>query len=777
MQPRDFLNFLLNKDGNSYYLNNGVVDTTTTPMPTDHLADGWQDTSIKWERNTSYNSISGAFTTPYKFIKSTAKIIRTRFFQYGWEDKMFLLIFWLDKSFGGGWVHRKLFKGRLDLSEYDDETNFVSVPLVDSDLYKLFKANETTVYEIPVGTNTIVKDDGIPLYETTTFSFLDGLPLVYNRDFSLYFVPLAIVSTEGTSSGFTFSNQQPTGPITTNNFGEADAGNLNPINLKLKGNGSFNVDGGYADNGLFKLSYWVGTAAGLTTEYVIFNQHIGPSSTNAFSIDLTIPIPPGSFIVFEVSAFFDQPNFFTLTFNPGTFTASFSNRYKITYTPVMRPVELGQALVSKFAGAGYTFSSTWLGGEWDNLTVTSGDAIRGIKDPVVKTSIADMFTSYNVPCNLRMSISGKTISFERKRTAFSNTTAMYLGMVRDFKKIADKDFQFNSFAFGYPDLDSSTYESLNAKEEFNVTSNFTTNLIVGKLLEIKSVYHGSMYEQELARINLDGKDTTAASVDDTIYFKHIEKLPNGVPGPTLASWYFINYTGGVKYFVNTSTGFYETIGIAAPPPFPADIAYANLNFIANGFTGLIAYLTGNPHYPGWDGNINSSPNTSTISAAPSTVVYNYLRPAYDSITGLLDPESAYNTLISPMNCLRNHGDELRSYLPFQEGNKLVYETSSQTPKLKTVKGGVTIDETADVVIGTLDAPLFVPVDFEFSAPMKREIIDAMKINPDGTFSFSDEEDEMYYGFAKSISIQPANRPAQDTVLICSPQTDLSKLIH
>jgi hypothetical protein len=686
MIPQEFLYFLLNKDGSSYYLDNGVVSTTTTPTPIENSPDGWQDTSIKWERNLKYFGSFRAFTTPYKFVRSAAKMIRDRFYRYGIEDRIYLVIMWLDKTFGEGWVHKSLFKGELDLSQVEDELTTITVPIVEGDLYKLFKANETTVYEIPITGGPIVNDDGILLFESAAINVLDGIQMNYadtgHGNLQIVTVPLTIINREGTSSGLIFLDQD-VGSATATDFAEADSGNTNPIILHLKGTVSFHCDN--TARGNFILRFNKAPSSFPTTGIEIYNGTPSAGSDYVIPFDISISMAPGDKLVMEGYAL--GVGAFAITFLPNSsFHASFSNRYITTKTPTLRPIQLGQALLDKIA-PGYTFQSDILSTQWDNLVVTSGDAIRGIANPVIKTSITDFFTSYDVPCNLSMSISGKVISFGTKAQSLDPTVVQDLGVVNDLKILTDKDFQYNSVAVGYPNLDQSTYESLNAKEEFNVTSTFTTGgTRVNKQLQLISVYHGSMYEQELARINLDGKDTTAASVDATIFFKLLEKTPRG------------------------------------------------------------------------DGS------------------YNYLRPTYDSVTGLSDPASAYNVPISPKNCLLNHGNEISAYFFWQSGGKLIFQTSSQQPTLRTVKGSVVIDEVSDEFIGNLNPPLFLPLNFEFTAPMNRKIVTTMKNTPNGTFSFT-YNDDVFYGFAKAISIQPANRPAQDTILIASAVNDVLKLIH
>lgn len=707
MQPQDFLYFLLNKNGESYYENNGVQSTSTTPKPLDISPDGWQETSIKWERDiTHYFSLFRSYSNPLKFVRKAAKTLRTRLYTFGTEDRVNLLILWLDKSFGGGWVHRTFYKGELDLSQFDDKLNYFETNIMEGDLVKLFKANENTEYAIPI-TGPIVKDDGFLLFQKGNFFVVDGIEFKKTLYPTSFFVPIAYTDSEGQSSGIDFIGQelQDFNAVSFDDKKNSDnffaAGNANlqvPLIATITGVIKFKC----TRNALpfaFNMRFLTSDQTLVTQNaYAIFG--LTPVEGQSYSFPVNFSIPVNSATKFHLEGIFaggvagSEDNNIKIEFLPDSkLFFSFSNKYKTTYTPTLRLMDVGQALVDFMAGPGYTFQSNHFSTTWNNLVITSGNAIRGIPDSVLKTSFSDFFDSTNVPCNICMDIKNKILSIEPKATAFDPTVVLDLGEAGEFDKSSEKDGQFNALWIGYPNLDTHAYDSLNAKEEFNVISKYTTSVSrVNKALKIVSKYKASMYEQELTRINRADKNSTADSTDDTIFFKLIEK----------------NATVGVD-----------------PEPL---------------------------------------------------IYYKLFREIYDSITGLFDPIGAYNIPLSPARCLINHGNYIRSVFYWQAGTSLVFTTSSQNPLLKTVKGAVTVQENANVAIGTLAAPLFIPIDFTVKCPMVRLIVSVMKNTPAGTFSFTWQGDT-FYGFVKTVGIQPANRPVQDNLLLCSPQTDILKLIR
>jgi hypothetical protein len=772
-QPREDLYFLTDADGRCYYVSNGMVVQSSTPVPIPVGPDGWMQKSIKFSRNQKYSGLFRSFSTPLKFVGDGAKIIRERLYKYGTEDKLYLLIHRLDKSFGGGWIHKLFYKGELDLTQADDEETFVSVNIMEGDLVKYFNANAGTVYNIPLNVPeaVIVKDDGVYLYEKINFLLIaQGQPGdVSNR----YILNMFFTTQEGSAFGVEEGNTNAYGLNTDTSSTSSnwlwrlkqDVGNMN-----FSGTLIFTPTNNSAA-GDFR--YALRTSLG--REILLYTNTsslaVGQQYTVNYSVDFT---GSAGELFFPTSYFHNNPLFFIL-YEETTAKLSFKSRYKTTYTRCLRPAYVAQYLLDKITGGGYTFHSDYLSNVWENLVITSGDGIRGIDGASIKTSFDEFFASYNVPCNLSLFIKDQVLYIEPKATAFGTTVVADLGEVTKFIIKPSQDFEYNVVKIGYPNLNTHDFDSLNAKGEFNITNTFTSPISrVNKVLDLTSKYKASMYEQELNRINLDGKTTTSDSSDNDVFFKLIEKTIQ--TPPTAATWYFIKYNSGTSthYFLNTFSGFYDTRSIPQPPAFPATISLSDFVLVALGFFDLVTYLTGNPAYPGWDGQIYSTTNTSTIGTG-ATPYYNLLRETYTSVTGLLDPATAFNIPISPKRCMLAHGNELRSVFYWQEAGFLVFQSSDINADLVTVKDGVTIAESANENIGSFDPPLFIPLDFNVDSPMLDTIIDVMQTDPAETFQFS-YNGEVFQGLTKTVSIQPATKAAQTTTLLASPTSDLTKLI-
>jgi hypothetical protein len=166
--------------------------------------------------------------------------------------------------------------------------------------------------------------------------------------------------------------------------------------------------------------------------------------------------------------------------------------------------------------------------------------------------------------------------------------------------------------------------------------------------------------------------------------------------------------------------------------------------------------------------------TAGIPGEPATY-YKLLRPAYDSVTGLLSPSTAFNMELHPELCLYRHGNFLHGVYYWQDANNLKYQTSNKNGNVKVVKNGQQYIGTKTISIGGLAPALFIPITFECESPIGDTFMQAMEAGPDGTFSFL-YGGEPYYGFVMNVGVQPANKPAQQSTLLCSPVTNIQQLI-
>jgi len=159
MLPDDFQYELIDPiTGKTYAIDEeDMLITTDTPEPLPYTPDGWQEVTVKFMRNATYQGLFRDFTIPLRFIRQGATIIRSLFYTKGMEAVINLRIKKLNRS---TYQYESWYEGEIDLSQVKDSIDFLDVNVAEGGIPKILKANENTVYEIPMisGENLITEE-------------------------------------------------------------------------------------------------------------------------------------------------------------------------------------------------------------------------------------------------------------------------------------------------------------------------------------------------------------------------------------------------------------------------------------------------------------------------------------------------------------------------------------------------------------------------------------------------------------------------------------------
>lgn len=151
------------------------------------------------------------------------------------------------------------------------------------------------------------------------------------------------------------------------------------------------------------------------------------------------------------------------------------------------------------------------------------------------------------------------------------------------------------------------------------------------------------------------------------------------------------------------------------------------------------------------------------------------RPAYSSISGVLNTNTIFNTELSPAKILLKHESWFRSIFWKQESNKLTHETSEKNALLSTTLNGKTVSENADILIGSLQNPYFYPIEFKGKFVVPDNLQSIINTNY-GKFEFT-WLGNTWRGFLMEASQKPSGNEEQEFTLLLSIDNDLTKLIH
>lgn len=536
MQGKDFLYFLVDELGRSYYVEQGIVKRSAVPRPLENTPEGWLSIEIDNIRNQKYFALDRSFSIPLHFVGDGGFILKDAYYKQGIEAKIFLVItkqkLFYD-SLEYGWYYAGLYRGEIDFSTFIDSGSKVTANIMEGGPVKYIKANENVTFEFDVDVPEArkIKMDGVTLQQSASFLITNGALL---NDLGAHVVETLLLGTESvqslgaksTTRTVVADNTQifATGQnfLTTGSSGTAltivyDFGIL----LQLA-EGFGGVPGTHY---FFQLRGFNEAGVEVLVENIVDHNPGDPLLLyrhHRFSGTFTTTIPANTTLFLDsVTSQQFNVTFFTYD-NDGTLDASYTYRHPTTYVKALPASYLYKKLIEKVTNGKYTAQSDVLL-EFDNILVTSGDAIRSIEGSKIKTTLFNFFQSYNVQLSLGMGEIMSVVRLERKSFWVDYSDPIDLGEVSELVVKPATEYMFNRLRVGYQ---AKEYEDVNGRQEFNNTNQYTSPLTrISKELDLICPYRADCYGIEFIRINLEGKKTTDDSGDNDVFMIHVNSAP------------------------------------------------------------------------------------------------------------------------------------------------------------------------------------------------------------------------------------------------------------
>lgn len=770
MQNKSFIFWLFNKDKKAVYYDKivreavGIFKTNGEPAHLEYSPDGWKDSLVKYGRNIKYLGVFRDFTAPMNFKKDGAKIVKDAMWgKSGMEAILYLAISKLNRTVYPP-KYEPWYVGELDFSKIDQKKSNVVLNVMEGGMSRYLKAFENTTYEIPVDADPEAKSvlmDGLPFTNKIEYGVFDGQKI----DGNTYMIAIGTVSQEGSTQGilnqdaqFAVSTAYPNDSWFMSNDSKFITVNITgQIKLDVKETGNIIIR-------IERVNSLLSGPGAVVETIDLFNESKNAGESVVIEVDQSITFEPNERLYLKALPNTSPSAAVWYEIKESSLTVS----YEVTFTPsiikALKPLRLFQKIVEKMTEGRFTARSNFLD-SMDDLLITSGSAIRNhegqaptASGSVIKTSLDDFFKSMKIR-GAGIGIENDVLVLEDTKYFFQNDVVIELGEVSDFNPVVAEDLVFNTIKTGYANQD---YDSVNGKDEPNVTQNYTTpHTRIVKELDLTSPYRADAYGIELLRINLDGKDTTDNSSDNDTFMLNVKK--GGA---------YIYYSGNVTFnehganmisipeaFLNTLTG--ETITLTGANA--GTYTVTNTSYLFTGQTVLTL-----------DGVLTDGTENINITAVSDTL-YQLNRPAFSSLTGLLHPEKMFNVLLSPKTNLMNNADYIHSVLDFQDLNFIKFQSGDKNSEMSYTLNGVTITEKADVQIGSLPKKLFKPYYFTFKVPTDFNFLKTVAAKPYSKLGFT-YNGEKYYGYLVDGGVQPATRDVQQMKLLCAPETNLSQLI-
>ncbi len=474
MRPRKrFLQFLADSLGRTYervgYDSRGIprIVASTSPSFLKSSAIGWLDNSISFIRSNVYYGINRSFSIPLKFVNDGADIIKNRVYQKGYEDKLrFIMNKWNGVTSD---VYDPYFAGEIDMTEIKQQSDGVTVNVIEGGALKMLNANQNVKYKIPVDETNAesfkVLLDGTNLKDLFNYQAVDVK--LQNVGFT---IPLSFVNNEGDNVNVVGSDQSyeelPIGlagylASSSNYFFKAFT------STELRVTGKLVVYNYETNTTPCEISIYKNDA----TKYELFDGAIpaAPVFDNPvpfeIEVDVTIPLED------EESVFltFIQVGGDVINFKDSFLKLDFVTKKEQSTTFAIKASTLFKNLVEKITEGNYTCTSP-LFDEIDNIAYTCGDALRNTDRAVVpnyylEISFADFFADMNANEMCGVSVKNNVIILSRRGDLYnSSSVTMDIGEVANYEISVAKDYIVNTIKYGYPDQD---YDQRSGKYEFN----------------------------------------------------------------------------------------------------------------------------------------------------------------------------------------------------------------------------------------------------------------------------------------------------------------------
>lgn len=473
--------------------------------------EGWEEITINYKRDFKYWGVIRSFTFPYKFVLASSRYLRQTLFTQGVDFIISLRIDILDPEFQ---TYSKMYSGELDLSQSELDHITIDIPVMDGDLQAKIKAYEKTVFEFVMdGTETInlpgtdfvdyanyngaVVASGI---EKKTIGLnLESSDIVLNKIEALSQAEdlISFVNLMNYSNCFLEANV--TTSVAVKGFIDCDFRNFgSPTRLYYR---VLIMDNTAVSGG--------NIIEVLTTQ----NYSRGDHSGIVFNFDLNLNIVAGRkyFLVAQPFYYGIHPDI-NFSINNLNLRVSYAGTSENVTVKAMKPIDVFEKLIN-FIRPVTNIKSDFLTGV--NVLLTSGDAIRGIENPKMKTSFADFYKSMDAIGCIGMSSFDNIAVLEEREYFLRNTYRIAdLDDIKDLKILPFTAQMYSSIKVGYP---SESYQNERGREEFNQGQDWKTPTYrVQRDLDIKSVYRADQFGiEELRKKQLSGDNSNETNTDSS----------------------------------------------------------------------------------------------------------------------------------------------------------------------------------------------------------------------------------------------------------------------
>jgi hypothetical protein len=704
-----------------YYADASGVHTSATFVQLRQDPLEWKETDLRWKRHEKYHGIFRSFVVPMTFARDAATILRHVYYTEGIEGKCQLVI---EKLNATTQQYDPYYNGDIDFSQSLDTLNTFQASILDSGLAALIKAKESTAFEIPLLDNDCLK------------VLMDGITL---RGTAHY-----LLAEQGVSSPITISNT----PIIVN----AGIEGVNEPTITNTMYQPFPATIALANGAIYKSKYaetititfsftvwvfWPSTASNARTFAVGVRTGVpGGTIVNSFAYVANSALSPGGSATYVVTP---SNSSFTATLNAGDTVGIF-------LLMIDNPI------------VGNVYSE-----------INSRYRIYGNEGTI------DIYTEYRRPATTTRWLRQYQVFQKLVALMGNGAYAAASNYLSNPNNNACGNVPWNTLmtcgdavrglgdGSGVPGtVPASIKTTLEELQQDSLSRDMTGIGVEGNTMRMERLdyfYRDSLIIADVNVINNLQLSVALEYIWNTLKigykYRENEKL-NGKDDPFLTHQYA---SAGIRVKKERDAISPYVASIVTHEYVRANLGGKKTTDSNNDNDTFIAEVSG---------IINS--NGEYLLARQQNSLGN-------SMTGMLAGATAYNLSLTPKRNLLRNAPLIHTALHLLDNTILSFQTADQNAQMQSkIDATGLVIEKASIPVSVLDAPLFLPIIFQFETAVPTNISTLIEANPYGKIQFS-YNGHTYTGFILEVGIRPADNAVYTWKLLASPTTDLSKLIH
>lgn len=723
-------------NGNQYYRVNASGNVTTTSVPsTISTPDGWEQIDVSWGRNIDYWGVFRSLTTPLKFVEDGAKILRYLYYDGGSATRgieaQCTFTVEIQNQNTLGWS--LFYSGDIDFSQFNGEDFFVTTNAIESGLKKYLDAYGDTNFaiELSAADTTRLLLDGIFLQSNTEYIPIEDK--LEGRSQTNGFIQLcksfAFIMQEGSYEAVYPRQTARIAPM-------IDAVPITSVGQRMSA----------ASHALFYAECL--TTVMIERVTVIENVQIALNSgSSPIQFRVRFLAVDGNLAVMFSKVIYTHPSMISYT-NEGTnVSINISN-------------EIGAQMQQ-----GWRY---YLAYEFDTLN-TSGSrpvmlrrfAVQGNPENKIVFN-TKFFSSFRLrPSECRGYRIGQL--FDKICRAMSNGTGG--GVTPELSNPSYQDYDSIPSQLLFTSGDS--LRGLTSPQPPAIWTSFNQFFkAVSNIYSLGMGIFNGAYRLSPISFFLD-KDSVIADLGE------VSDLQVSPAKEYLYNNLSIGYDDQDYDEVNGRDEF----NTKHEYKFPISSVTGNKEMVCPYRTDMYGIETYRANLTQKTTTDNSTDNDTFIIETNNVIVNGAVsirRPGF-TISGLIYPQSAYNISLSPKRNMYRNMRLIASTCNGIRSGTITYQISKKNNSLVSSRNSVTVVEKSNVGTNSMPSPLFIPILFRFRCTPPDNIAALMATNPRGCFKFA-WQGNTYKGFPMTVGTKPATYDSYNMTLLCTPDTDITKLI-